>query len=198
MNRQELRTLRILEAIETDPVPSQRDMARRLNVSLGLVNSFIKRLAHKGYFKITTIPKNRLRYILTPQGAAEKTRLTYLYIQHSLEFYKTARSKLRDLFYRLTNENVRRIVFCGADDLTEIAFLSLQETPIQLVAVVDVTEHTQRFVWGRVRPLADIRTMAFDRVLITAVEQREKLLEQLAQHGISGEIVVMPEGEESE
>ncbi|MCG6892181.1 MAG: winged helix-turn-helix transcriptional regulator [Desulfobacteraceae bacterium] len=193
MNRQELRTLRILEAIETDPLPSQREMARRLNVSLGLVNSFIKRLAHKGYFKITTVPKNRLRYILTPQGAAEKTRLTYLYIQHSLEFYKSARNKLRDLFQRLTSENVRHIVFCGADDLTEIAYLSLQETPIRLTAVVDLCGDDRRYIWGRVRPLTEIRKLRFDRVLVTAVEQRDKLIEQLAQQGVSEEIVVMPE-----
>ena len=193
MNRQELRTLRILEAIEADPLPSQRDMARRLNVSLGLVNSFIKRLAHKGYFKITTVPKNRLRYILTPQGAAEKTRLTYLYIQHSLEFYKNARSKLRDLFQRLTGENVRRIVFCGADDLTEIAYLSLQETPIRLTAVVDLPGDDRRYIWGRVQPLSDLRKLRFDRVLVTAVKQRGELMEQLAQQGISEEIVLMPE-----
>ena len=77
MDNQDIRTLKLLEEIENGHVPSQRDLAKTLNVSLGLVNSFIKRLAHKGYFKITTIPKNRVKYILTPKGAAEKARLTY-------------------------------------------------------------------------------------------------------------------------
>ena len=97
MDTQELRTLRLLEEIESDQAPSQRDLSTRLNISLGLVNSFMKRLAQKGYFKITNIPKNRVRYILTPKGAAEKTRLTYEYIQYSFQFYKDARKKFKTL-----------------------------------------------------------------------------------------------------
>jgi DNA-binding MarR family transcriptional regulator len=193
MNRQELRTLRILETIETDPLPSQRDMARQLNVSLGLVNSFVKRLTHKGYFKITTIPKNRLRYILTPKGAAEKTRLTYLYIQHSLEYYKNARTMLRDLFQRLTGEGIDRVIFCGVSDLTEIAYLSLQETPIRLVAVVDEPPSEGHYLWGEVKPMIAVCNDGFDRILVTDLERREARIEQLVQLGVPRERIVTPE-----
>ena len=62
MDPKDLRTLKILEKIDNDVVPSQRDLARDLNISLGLVNSFIKRLVKKGYFKARHIPKNRMRY----------------------------------------------------------------------------------------------------------------------------------------
>lgn len=72
MDHQNFRTLQILEEIENSYGTSQRELAGKLNVSLGLVNSFMKRLAHKGYLKVTTIPKNRVKYILTPKGAAEK------------------------------------------------------------------------------------------------------------------------------
>jgi len=98
MDPKDLRTLKFLEQVDNNKTSSQRDMAGELNISLGLVNSFIKRLVKKGYLKIASIPKNRIRYILTPRGAAEKTRLTYLYIQHSYNFYKEARQKLRDLY----------------------------------------------------------------------------------------------------
>ncbi|MBU4208797.1 MAG: winged helix-turn-helix transcriptional regulator, partial [Proteobacteria bacterium] len=88
MDHNDIRTLKLLEEIEENHVQSQRELAKKLDISLGLVNSFIKRLAHKGFFKITTIPKNRVKYILTPEGVVEKTRLTYKYIQHSYRFYK--------------------------------------------------------------------------------------------------------------
>ena len=87
MNHHDIHALRILEEIEKDNSQSQRELARKLDISLGLVNSFVKRLAQKGYFKITTIPKNRAKYILTPKGFAEKTRLTYEFIQYSFHFY---------------------------------------------------------------------------------------------------------------
>ena len=98
MDPKDIRTLKILEKVDNDIVPSQRDLARDLNISLGLVNSFIKRLVKKGYFKARHIPKNRMRYFLTPKGASEKTRLTYEYIQYSYNFYKEARQKLRALY----------------------------------------------------------------------------------------------------
>ena len=85
MHEKDLRTLRILEEIDRKRSPSQRYLAKKLNISLGLVNSFLKRLAQKGYFKITNIPKNRVKYILTSKGAFEKTRLTYEYIHYSFQ-----------------------------------------------------------------------------------------------------------------
>src|SRR5210317_2428486 len=117
MDQDELRTLKLLEAVDSREPPTQRELARDLNISLGLVNSFIKRLAKKGYFKIGHLPKNRVRYILTPRGIAEKSRLTYEYIQYSFKFYKDARQKLRDLYAELETQGVRCIVFYGAGDL---------------------------------------------------------------------------------
>ena len=184
MNNQELRTLKILEEIEKDQNPSQRDLARTLNVSLGLVNSFIKRLAHKGYFKITSIPRNRIKYILTPKGAAEKTRLTYLYIQHSLEFYKTARHKLRKVFQNFLAEGVSKVVFYGATDLTEIAYISLQETPIDLVAVVDDQKAGQKFIWGEVKGRSVLSSLTYDTILITIPGAGDDLIRELSEDGI--------------
>ena len=113
MDNQDIRTLKILEEIDNDHSTTQRDLSKKLNISLGLVNSFVKRLAHKGYFKITTIPKNRVKYILTPKGVAEKARLTYQYIQYSFEFYKEAREKLRKLFEDLM-ASCRRVRWSGS------------------------------------------------------------------------------------
>ena len=98
MDNEEIKTLQFLDELDRDGFSTQRTLAKKLDVSLGLVNSFIKRLVHKGYVKITTIPRNRIKYILTPMGAAEKTQLTYDYIQHSYKFYKNARSGLKSLF----------------------------------------------------------------------------------------------------
>ncbi|MBA3036925.1 MAG: winged helix-turn-helix transcriptional regulator [Desulfobacterium sp.] len=53
MKNPDIHTLKILEEIDKGTVPSQRDIAKNLNISLGLVNSFIKRLVRKGFLKIT-------------------------------------------------------------------------------------------------------------------------------------------------
>jgi len=193
MKHQDIRTLKILEEIDNDHTPSQRDLARELNISLGLVNSFIKRLAQKGYFKVTNIPRNRVKYILTPKGAAEKTRLTYQYIHYSFEFYKRSRRELSKLFQNLTAHGVRRIIFYGASDLAEIAYVSLQETPITLVAVLDDTKIGEKFLGGVITDPSELGTLSFDRILVTAIEPEADIREKISSAGIHKNKVVMLE-----
>lgn len=193
MDNQDLRTLKILEEIEKDKTPSQRYLAGKLNISLGLVNSFIKRLAQKGLFKIKNIPKNRVKYILTPKGAAEKTRLTYKYIQYSFQFYKSAREKLRNLFYDLTKNGNKKIVFYGAGDLAEIAFISLQEVPIELVAVVDDNKAGEIFMDFVIAGSDYLSTIYFDKIIITSNDDTENNLKSILKKGISRSKIAMLE-----
>jgi len=186
----DLRTLKILEKVDNAGTPSQRDLARDLNISLGLVNAFIKRLAKKGYFKIGHLPKNRIRYILTARGVAEKSRLTYEYIQFSFKFYRDARQKLRDLYAELETQDVRRIVFYGAGDLAEIAYLSLQQSCIELVAVVDDSGVGKKFMQFTIAHPHRIESLWFDRILITTINSTETISEKLATLGISARRVV--------
>lgn len=190
MDPKDLRTLKILEQVDNDKTPSQRDLAGELNISLGLVNSFIKRLVKRGFVKISTIPKKRIKYILTPRGAAEKSRLTYEYIQYSYNFYKEAREKLRNLYVDLEKQGIRRIIFYGAGDLAEIAYISLQETPIQLAAIVDDAKIGKRFMKFVVIDPARLNGITFDRILITTINSREAILQKIEQSGIPPDLVI--------
>ena len=94
MEKEDLNTLRLMDEIYRASDLSQRELSRRLNISLGLVNTFIKRLVDKGYFKVTTMPRNRVKYFLTPAGLARKSRLTLEYLKHSLDQYKEIKNLL--------------------------------------------------------------------------------------------------------
>jgi DNA-binding MarR family transcriptional regulator len=190
MDHKDIRTLKILEEIENDHVPSQRDLARKLNISLGLVNSFIKRLAHKGYFKITSIPSNRVKYILTPKGAAEKTRLTYNYIQHSFQFYKESRKKLRELFQSLEAQGVQGVVFYGVNDFAEIAYLSLQETNIQMVAIFDDDKIGKFFLRFMITNPEKLTSYQFDKILISDPHKKEAIMNDIKTKGISPDKII--------
>ena len=191
MNPQDLRTLHLLEEIERNNSPSQRQLAINLNVSVGLINSFVKRLASKGYFKITHIPKNRVRYLLTSKGASEKTRLTYEYIKYSYGFYRDARKKLQKLFRNLRAQGVEKLVFIGATDLAEIAFLTLHESDIELVAVLDDRRVGKEFLNHTIQATEALSTIDFDRILITATEALENLTERLRYLKVGPERIVV-------
>lgn len=190
MDPVDIRTLHLLEEIERNHSPSQRQLARHLDISLGLVNSFIKRLAHKGYFKVTHIPKNRVRYILTPEGAAEKSRLTYEYIKLSYVFFKDARKKMQKLLKDLESQGVKRVIFFGATELAEIAYLSLHDTNIELAAVLDDLNVGKRFFDHMIQATGLLESAIFDRILLTTTEFGELKPEGLKKFGITPERVV--------
>src|SRR5687767_9748398 len=75
MNVEARRNLQALEAIAEDDRLTQRSLASKLGIALGLTNIYLKRLVRKGYVKCVNIQSNRLQYLLTPKGITEKTRL---------------------------------------------------------------------------------------------------------------------------
>ena len=191
MDAQKLRTLRILEQLDNDTSQSQRDLSKKLNMSLGLVNAFLKRLAQKGYFKINTIPRNRAKYILTPKGVLEKTRLTYEYIQYTFKYYRDARNRVKHILKDLAKNNIREIVFYGSGDLAEIAYVSLQETPLKLIAVVDDNQKGKTFLGHRIRSSDTLENLAFDKILITAMSASENHLDSLRKRNIHKDKIVL-------
>jgi DNA-binding MarR family transcriptional regulator len=177
MDIEQIRTLNILDEISHDNTTSQRAMSEKLNISLGLVNSFIKRLGNKGYFKITTIPNNRVQYILTSKGVAEKTRLTYEYIKFSYIFYKNARNKIMLIFNEMVEQNIQKVVFYGAGELAEISYALLKQTPLELVAVIDPKLFGKRFLGKVIMHPENIGNVNFDRVLITELNEGKTKLD---------------------
>ena len=193
MHPQDIKSLQILEEIDNSHSPSQRDLARRLDMSLGLVNSFIKRLARKGYLKVTTIPRNRVKYILTPMGFAEKSRLTYEFIQYSFHFYKRALGNFQSLLNELEKKGVKHLVFYGANDLAEIAFISLKATDIKLVGIVDDLRQGRKFLDFTVKSTGELSTLEFDRIIITTVDSKQAIYNKLREKKISDERIIMLE-----
>ena len=191
MDTQDIRTLKLLEEIDKDYTQSQRDLSDKLNISLGLVNSFVKRLANKGYFKITTIPKNRVKYILTPKGVMEKTRLTYQYLQYSFELYSGARRNLQKHFNGLAAQGVKRVVFYGVSEIAEIAHISLQGTSIKMVAIVDEKSVGKIFLGNVVKDPHVLGSLSFDRILITSIKKDDSQLEKILKKGIARSNIVM-------
>jgi DNA-binding MarR family transcriptional regulator len=184
MESKHVKTLRLLEAIAQDRPTSQRELSDSLQISLGMVNAFIKRLVNKGYCKVAAIPKNRVQYILTPAGAMEKTRLTYQYISKSYQYFKTARNRLQDLYHTLQNQGATRIVFYGAGEFADIAYLSMTGTRLELIDVVDPDREGERFADLRIVSLSRIESANYDILLITAVDHHADILSAVRQAGV--------------
>lgn len=144
--REESLTLEILEAIHEDSDVTQRRLARRLDVALGLANSYLKRCVRKGLVKIQQAPANRYLYYLTPKGFAEKARLTGRYLSYSLEFYRRAGESCLRAFALCRRHSYRRVALRGVSELAEIAAIRAIDAGVEIAAVWDPSAPRERFL----------------------------------------------------
>ncbi len=189
MDLQGQRDLLLLSELERDGGATQRTLAIKLGVALGLTNLYLKRLAHKGFIKITTIPRSRIKYLLTPQGFTEKSRLTYLYMQYSLSYYRDMRGRLKEMLSAFDGTNGQRVAIYGTNELAELAYLSLREMNIDCVGFID-GDSRESFLSCPVSSPDKLDRWHFDRVLITDIEHAAACEEQLVQSGVPREKVL--------
>lgn len=140
MERHVARHLEILTAIGEGAPLTQRALAERMGVALGLTNLYLKRLATKGYIKVAgfgTKPavRKRMRYLLTAKGLAEKTRLTYEYMSRSVTQYRLARAALRAALAHVPAQGWKRIALYGDGEAAELAYLTLKEFGLEPIGV---------------------------------------------------------------
>ena len=131
----------LLERIDDSPEVNQRGLARELGIALGMTNAYLKRCVKKGWVKLRQVPARRYRYYLTPRGFAEKSRLTAEYFSDSLKFFRRARQSFEALYDDLEGRGVRRIVLCGADEMTEIGRLCAHSHGIEVIGVLSDAEN---------------------------------------------------------
>ncbi|KAB0672323.1 winged helix-turn-helix transcriptional regulator [Oryzomonas sagensis] len=179
------RSLLLLSEITGEEPLSQRELSRRLGIAVGLVNSYLKNLVSKGYVRVKNFPSNRYAYLLTPQGLAEKSRLAYQHLSYFTSLYTVARQDYLDLFRRLEAAGVREVAFCGVDEVAEVAYLSLQETDIKLVAVMDDARAGETFFGVPVVALAAGAPQLTASLVISSLKRRNELLQALLGQGIA-------------
>lgn len=188
-DREEALTLELLEAIEQRSDVTQRNLAARLDVALGLANSYLKRCVRKGLVKIQQVPPNRYLYYLTPKGFHEKSRLTAQYLVSSLNIYRRASDGYARLFAACAAEGRDRVVLCGATDLAEIAAIRAREFGITVTGIYDPYAAGDSAlglpVWKDAGQLDGTATLIF-----CALVQPERLFGHLEGQGLAGDVRV--------
>jgi DNA-binding MarR family transcriptional regulator len=183
-DRNALYELDILRAVEQDCRLTNRSVARQLGVSLKLAHQLLARMVEKGLLHVRVVHARRWDYFLTPQGLAEKTRLTLEFLEFSMRFYREARRRSADLCLSLRRHGVRTVAFLGAGDLAEIAYLGVRESELSLTEVYDDTASRGRFMAVPVRPLQSVAQTRADAVVVCCYDARAPMREGFLPPGV--------------
>jgi len=177
------RELKVLEAIAEDQQMTQRGLASRLGIALGLTNLYLKRLVRKGYVKCVNIQSNRVLYLITPKGIAEKSRLAYEFMEYSLLVYREGRKHLKSVLQPYAQHPATRIAIYGTGDAAELAYLCLKELGLEPVVVFEI-DRCGAFLGI---PLVDVRnhaTIDYDLIVVATIVDPDAMVDSLAGQGV--------------
>jgi EPS-associated MarR family transcriptional regulator len=89
---------RVLHLLEENPELTQRELAKKLGISLGSANYCMKALIDIGHVKAGNFKKARNKsaylYLLTPQGIAEKAMLTAGFLKRKMDEYHALKKEI--------------------------------------------------------------------------------------------------------
>lgn len=189
---------RLLSRLASRGRVTQRELSRELGFALGLTNFLVRGLISKGWVRVRRVNRSRLLYLVTPAGIAAKARLTRSYVRETMLFYRETRDNVQAEFTRLAeslepSECPAPIVFYGAGEISEIAYVCLQDSPFLLLGLVDPS-HTRPFFGLPAFKPSDllgerIAGQRFAQLVVTSVDEEEGVRRSLAERSVPPERV---------
>ncbi|MBL4615227.1 MAG: MarR family transcriptional regulator [Magnetovibrio sp.] len=185
--------LSLLAVLETGEPVTQRSLAARIGVALGLANGLVKRAVRKGLVKVKQAPAKRYAYYVTPQGFGENSRLVAQYLSSSLDFFRQAREEFAAVYVAAEARGHTRVVLFGAGELAEIAMLSAQDSAAEVLAVVQPGSNQSHFSGLPVISSLDAPWgLDVDAVVITCADAPQAAYELLREHFDDERIIAAP------
>ena len=100
MNTQEI-NYNLFKVLSQDADLTQREIAKRMGVSLGKTNYCLSEFAKKGFIKIQRFNESKTKfrylYVLTPKGIEERAKLTISFLKRKIAEYEGIRRQIREL-----------------------------------------------------------------------------------------------------
>ena len=104
---QEIR-YKLLKLLTAESNLSQREMAKRMGISLGKTNYVLTELANKGIIKIkrfkSAVNKIPYTYMLTPEGLEEKAKITLSFLKRKLVEYEEIKRQIKEIANEAEND----------------------------------------------------------------------------------------------
>ena len=143
--------------LKENPSLSQRSLAHKLNISLGLTNSILQNLIHRGLIKAKKMTGRKILYLITPKGMVQATNFIYDRVRETQHYYQYTKDLLTTHFTNLYDKGVRRAAVYGTGQLAEIIYLSLLDSPLRLYSIItdDPAASKKKFLGHEILTLSD-------------------------------------------
>ncbi len=183
------RELRFLEEVGQTPEVSQRHLAHRVGVALGVTNLLVRNLTKKGYIQVSQVGWKRWAYVVTPAGISRRAQLTFAYIDQFLGHYRRVRRLIGQDLDALTMSPESRIAVYGTNELAELVYLAARNMGVTNIDFCD-SDGPAVFLGSPVKSLDSIATGDYVKVLVAFSEGLEARCQDLRDAGVERSRIV--------
>lgn len=106
---------------------SQRELSRKLGVSVSTVNALMNKMIKESLIKMTQVSQKQVFYMLTPVGMMEKAKKTVSYLKGHYRAIFETKEKIKTIFQALDQEHDAIFVLLGEDEMAEIMGIAVTE-----------------------------------------------------------------------
>lgn len=186
------RELRLLEAVEDTPEVSQRGLALRLGIALGVANLLLRSLIKKGYIRASRVSWRRWVYALTPAGFSRKANLTFSYVERFRDHYRRVRTLLRNDLGYLATDPRSQIAIYGPTELSELVYLALRDLGLTKIDVFDYDRLGGYFLGSPVKSLESIVAANYAKIVVAFPSDIDARMKDLTDAGVEDDQIVTP------
>jgi DNA-binding Lrp family transcriptional regulator len=117
----------IMNEISDNKNISQRQLSKKLGLSLGTINVLINKMIKEGVIKMEQVSQKQVAYMLTPSGMVGKAKKTVEYLKvHYRAIYET-REKIKLILGNVSLEYEKIIVLKSDDEMGNLIELAVNE-----------------------------------------------------------------------
>ena len=142
------REFELINIVGAEIGANQRRLSRLMDLSLGMTNMLIRRLIAKGFIRIEQLNKRKVRYLLTPQGFAEKMRKSVNYTLKTINSIGLIKIRVQQILIELHKDGVRDFLIVGKSDLSILIEMAAKDVLLKDCTFSIVEEIPQTAING--------------------------------------------------
>jgi predicted transcriptional regulator len=183
IDKNELLEFKILKHVEESPKLNNRMAASKLGCSVKLAHALLGKMVDRGLLHVKKLHSRRWDYFLTPKGLTEKARLTYEFLDFSMNFYQEARKASSQVCRDIAESGAKTIAFLGSGDLAEIVYLGVKEWNLELIEVYN-GDTAKTFLGHPVDSLSELPNSQADAIIVCMYDKKSPMRQNYLPEGI--------------
>lgn len=180
----------ILDLVEKNQYTTQRDIAKKLNLSVSMINNYLENYINNKLVIMQKTSSKYFKYILTNKGIERKKFLNLGYLRSTQKLYKSAKENIVFFLDQIKLKNFKKIILYGAGEVAEIFLNTIRdnyEEYFDVIAIIDDDKLKQgsRLLDVKIISIDDLKEFTYDGIFISSYNSNKLMRQKLNSRNIS-------------